>query len=76
MWQPCSQAKETQFTVACAAGHVIGLRENGTVLACGEDGSGQCKVSDWRNITTVYAGDSLSLGLDRDGNVLLAGRIG
>ena len=62
--------------LACSADHVIGLREDGTVLACGEDGSGQCRVSDWKNVTTIYAGDSLSLGLDREGSVLLAGRIG
>jgi alpha-tubulin suppressor-like RCC1 family protein len=35
--------------VAVSAGgdHTVGLRKDGTVVACGDDSSGQCNVSGW-----------------------------
>ena len=54
--------------------HTLGLRADGSVLACGEDSDGQCQVGAWQNITAVAAGGYHSLGLRADGTVVAAGR--
>ena len=51
----------------------IGLKQNGTVIACGKNSSGQCNVGGWRNIIAVAAGNNFTVGLKRDGSVLFAG---
>jgi alpha-tubulin suppressor-like RCC1 family protein len=33
--------------VAAGCDHTVGLRSNGTVVAVGNDGWGQCHVGDW-----------------------------
>ena len=54
--------------------HTVGLRPDGTVLACGDDGFGQCGVAAWRDVTAVAAGAYHTVGLRADGTVLAAGR--
>ena len=53
--------------------HVVGLTDNGTVVAAGSNICGQCDVSGWRNIVAISAGDLHTLGLRADGTVLAAG---
>ena len=54
--------------------HTLGLKADGSVLACGDDRYGQCRVEEWRDITAVAAGAWHSLGLRRDGTVVAVGR--
>ena len=37
-------------TIAAGAYHTVGLKEDGTVVAVGDDSSGQLDVSSWANI--------------------------
>lgn len=60
-------------TIDFASGTVLGLRENGTVMAIGEDVCGECEVSDWADIIDVEMGGNFSVGLKEDGTVVVAG---
>ena len=53
--------------------HVLGLKENGTVLACGDNTYSQCDVADWKYVKKVVASGWHSLGLRDDGTVLACG---
>ena len=54
--------------------HTVGLKSDGTVVAVGANGCGQCDVDDWRDIVAISAGDSShTVGLKSDGTVVAAG---
>ena len=61
--------------VAVSAGyeHTVGLKSDGTVVAMGLNGNGQCDVSDWRDIVAVAAGIWHTVGLKSDGTVVATG---
>lgn len=51
-----------------------GLREDGTVVAVGNNEKGQCDVSDWSNIVEISAsGNGDVYGVNKDGLVVSAG---
>jgi hypothetical protein len=52
----------------------VGLKSDGTVVAVGSNGSGQCKVRGWSYITQVSAGYAHTVGLKSDGTVVAVGR--
>ena len=52
----------------------MGLSSNGTVVAAGDNGSGQCDVGNWTNITQVAAGLYHTVGLSSNGTVVAVGR--
>ena len=54
--------------------HTVGLRSDGTVLATGWDGDGQCQVVAWRQVTTIAAGRRRTVGFCADGTALAVGR--
>lgn len=54
--------------------HIVGLKSNGTVLAVGNNDSGEKKVSDWKDIISIAAGADLTVGLKSDGTVVAVGR--
>jgi uncharacterized repeat protein (TIGR01451 family) len=68
---PCSD------TTAIAAGrnHTVGLKQDGTVVAVGDNSSGQLNVSSWTNIKAVAAGYNYTAGLKEDGTVVAVGSI-
>jgi hypothetical protein len=53
--------------------HTIGLKSDGTVVAVGYNGSGQCNVSSWTDIKQVSAGGWHTIGLKPDGTVVAIG---
>lgn len=53
--------------------HVLGLTEDGKVFAYGPKGRGQCDVGGWRDIVEILAGGNCSIGLRKDGTVLVCG---
>ncbi|MGB5925463.1 MAG: hypothetical protein WBH01_05140, partial [Dehalococcoidia bacterium] len=59
--------------------HTVGLKDDGTVVAVGNDddyrcGGGQLAVGGWTDITQVAAGWCHTVGLKDDGTVVAAGR--
>ncbi|MFT3661515.1 MAG: hypothetical protein QM809_08975 [Gordonia sp. (in: high G+C Gram-positive bacteria)] len=61
--------------VFLAAGrrHSVARRHDGTVLACGHDGAGECYTAAWTGVTAIAAGSAHTLGLLADGTVVAAG---
>ena len=59
--------------IAVGDGHSVGLRSDGTVIATGNNESGQCDVGEWKDIVAIAAGDCHTLGLCSDGKVLATG---
>ena len=53
--------------------HTVGLKSDGTVIAMGNNASGQCDVGDWEDIIQVAAGGYHTVGLKSDGTVVAAG---
>lgn len=53
---------------------VLGLTEDGNVLAAGNNSDGQCEVSEWREVLHVYAGYNHSVALKKDGTYLVVGK--
>ena len=60
-------------TLAAGSLHTVGLKADGTVVAVGYNGDGQCDVSDWTDIVAVAAGSSHTVGLKADGTVEAVG---
>ena len=52
-------------------GHTVGLREDGRVVAVGDNSFNQCEVGQWENIIAIAAGDWFTIGLDKDGSVFV-----
>jgi len=56
--------------------HTVGLKDDGTVVAVGNSGSGQsgpCDVGNWTGITQVAAGRCHTVGLKDDGTLVAVG---
>ncbi len=49
---------------------VVALRNDGTVVAAGDNSAGQCDVTAWSDIVWVAAGNAFTLGLKADGTVV------
>ena len=60
-------------TVSVGSAHTVALRNDGTVLATGNNDYGQCNVSDWTNIVSVSANGLHTVGLRKDGTVAISG---
>ena len=63
----------TGLLVAAGVYHTVGLRSDSTVVAVGDNDSGQCAVGDWTNIIRIAAGMSHTVGLTSDGTVVAVG---
>ena len=59
--------------VAAGSYHTVGLKTNGTVIAVGDNGHGQCNVDSWTDIIAVSAGLYHTIGLKADGTVVAVG---
>lgn len=59
--------------VSAGARHVLGLKEDGTVVASGDNSYDQCNVGDLKDIEAVAAGDSHSAFIREDGTVIFRG---
>lgn len=53
--------------------HVVGVKMDGTVVACGENRFGQCNVSAWRNVISVQAYHTSTVGVLKNGDVIYTG---
>ncbi len=60
--------------LTCGGGHCLALARNGTVVAWGNNSSGESTVpADLCNVSTIAAGWSVSLALKKDGTVVAWG---
>lgn len=73
--QAVLDARENLATGRIAAGdlHTVGLKSDGTVLACGDNSFGQCDVGFWKDIVMVAAGAKHTAALKKDGTVICTG---
>lgn len=62
-----------EFSIAAGNYHTVVLHKDGTVAACGDNSSGQCNVSEWRDIVQVHAGAKHTVGLKSNGTVVAVG---
>ena len=53
--------------------HLVGVKQDGTVVAVGENSYGQCDVNEWRDIIDVSASYYHTAGLRADGTVIVTG---
>ena len=60
-------------TISAGKWHTAGLKADGTVVAVGNNGNGQCDVTDWQDIVAVSAGGNHTIGLKADGTVVAVG---
>lgn len=54
-------------------GFILGVRNNGSVVAAGKSSYNRTNVDKWKNVTAVACGKYHSLGLTADGTVLATG---
>ena len=47
--------------------HIVGLKQNGTVVACGYNDQHQCETDDWQDIREIYISDEATAGIDGNG---------
>jgi hypothetical protein len=59
--------------VAAGYDHTVGLKDDGTVVATGDNSYGQCDVDSWTGIVQVAAGAYHTVGLKDDGTVVATG---
>ena len=59
--------------LAAGTWHTVGVKADGTVVATGSNGHGECNVDSWRNIVAVAAGIGFTVGLREDGTVVATG---
>ena len=48
--------------LSAGGSHTVGLKSDGTVVAVGYNGSGQCEVNSWSDITAVSASGNHTIG--------------
>lgn len=58
------------FIADAGAGHVAALLNDGTVVAAGDNSSGQCDVGSWSDIVWIACGDAFTVGLKSDGTLV------
>lgn len=59
--------------IACGSQHTVALKNDGTVVATGNNEYGQCNVSGWKGIVSVDAGNICTVGLKKNGTVVATG---
>ncbi len=52
--------------------HIVGLKEDGTVVSAGDNSTGQCETDSWSDIVDIATGDGFTAGLKKNGRVVLA----
>ena len=57
-------------TIQCGTYYTVGLKSDGTVVANGNNGNGECDVSDWEDIVAIAAGGLYTVGLKSDRTVV------
>ena len=71
----CGQTSAAVQIVSIAAGqyHTVGIRGDGSVVACGMNNEGQCNVTNWTGIAAIAAGYRHTVGAKSDGTAIACG---
>ena len=56
--------------ISCGGLHMVGLTKNGTVVAAGDNKYGQCDVSDWKDVVSIYTTLSDTVAIKKDGTII------
>jgi len=71
------EISETVFvkrtTISSSNSHTVGLKNDGTVVAVGDNYDGECDVEGWKDIVAISAGGGHIVGLKKDGTVVAVG---
>ena len=67
------KAKEYSVCIAAGQQNTVGLKTDGSVVAAGYNGNGQCNVSEWNDVVAVSVGVYHTVGLKADGSVIAIG---
>ncbi len=59
--------------LAAGRSHLVGLKNDGTVVAQGSNREMQLQVEGWTDIVDIVAGNNFTLGLRKDGSVVFTG---
>lgn len=73
--KPLTAEQITSQIVSISAGesHTVGVRSDGSVVACGRNEEGQCDVTDWAEIVAVATGYRHTVGVKSDGTAVACG---
>lgn len=75
-WEDIVQIETGSFFKSFSVyGHIVGLKSDGTVVATGDNTSSQCDVGSFRDVSKIYCGDGLTVGITKDGKVLTMGKL-
>ena len=50
------------------------MKNDGTVIAVGNNHFGQCNVEDWTDIIAIVAGSQCTIGIKADGTLVATGK--
>ena len=59
--------------ISAGFNYTIGLKDDGTVVAVGNNDNGQCDVLKWKDIVAISSGGEYTVGLKSDGTVVAVG---
>lgn len=54
-------------------GNVVGLKADGSLIACGYDMDGQCHVGFWEDVVDIYSVSDVTVGVRKDGTLITTG---
>lgn len=60
-------------SISCRYSHLVGLCQDGTVVATGANIGGCCDTGSWTEITAIAAGNAHTIGLRKNGTVVAVG---
>lgn len=60
--------------VSAGISHTVGLREDGTAIAIGDNADGQCDIESWNDLIAIDTAGRHTVGLKSDGTVVAVGR--
>ena len=71
---PVLMQKPILESISAGFAHTVGLKQDGTVVAAGQNEYGQCNTRDWGDVVSVSAGGYHTVGLKQDGTVVAVGQ--
>ena len=71
--EPASISAKNSAFISAGDDHTVGLKQDGTVVAVGDNYGSRCNVSGWKDIIAVSAGYRHTVGLKKDGTVVAVG---
>lgn len=61
-------------TISAGNRHTVAILSNGNAIAVGDRDDNRCDLQDFKNMVSIAAGGTFTIGFDEDGKVKIAGR--